>query len=71
MRRQESKQLKLQSAALFMAVLTGAAGLIATMASGCETNDVLLHDCPEDAGVQDGGGGGEGGSGGGSDSGCK
>jgi hypothetical protein len=62
MRRQESKQLKLQSAALFMAVLMAAVGLIAAMASGCDTNDVTIHDGCPDAGAQDGGGG-EGGSG--------
>lgn len=64
-----SNQLKWRSAALITALLVGASASIATMASGCGPNDVIIHDCP-DSGAQDGGGG-QGGGGGAGGSRCK
>lgn len=69
MHRIASKQLKWQSAALFVALLVGVAALSAMVASGCGSNDITIHDCP-DSGTPDGGGGG-GGAGGAGGSRCK
>jgi hypothetical protein len=65
MRRTESNPLKWPSAMVITALLVVAAASIATMASGCGPNDVIIHDCP-DSGARDGGGGQGGGGAGGS-----
>ena len=70
MRSTASTQSKWQSTTIFMAVLLGAAVVIASLASGCN-NDITAYECPDpDAGASDGGDAGGGGAGG-YDSLCK
>ena len=58
-----SKQRKWQSATIFMAVLFSATALLAATGSGCNTEGILILECP-DGGPPDGGDAGDNGSGG-------